>query len=83
MSVDLQRHELVKCRLRMAGLSLTIVARDLRVSQSTVTVVSQGYRTSHRIQKAIACALGEPVEKLYRERYDRSLEIEENPKMRP
>jgi len=50
MSVDLSLHADLKQRLRQTGSSLTDIANKLGVLQSTVTVVSQGYRKSHRIQ---------------------------------
>lgn len=69
MKVDLLRHEDVKRRLRLAGSSLTEIARTEGVLQSTVTVVSQGYRKSHRIQKAIAKQLGTTPQQLFPDRY--------------
>ncbi len=62
-------HETIKYQLRMAGTSLSEVARDLGVAQSTVTTVSQGYRKSHRIQSAIASKLGTTPEALWPDRY--------------
>ncbi|MBV5262047.1 transcriptional regulator [Synechococcus moorigangaii CMS01] len=69
VKVDLLRHEDVKRRLRLAGSSLTEIARTEGVLQSTVTVVSQGYRKSHRIQKAIAEQLGIAPQQLFPDRY--------------
>lgn len=69
MTVDLPRHEDVKRRLRQAGSSLTEIAQRLGVLQSTVTVVSQGYRKSHRIQDAIASQLGMTPQQLFPDRY--------------
>jgi len=40
MSVDLLRHSDVKLRLRERGSSLTLIANETGVLQSTVTVVS-------------------------------------------
>lgn len=56
-------------RLRMAGSSLSIIARDLGVKPTTVTSVSQGLRRSRRIESAIAAALGTQPEKLWPDRY--------------
>lgn len=69
MSVDLQRHEDVKLRLREKGSSLTRIARETGVLQSTVTVVSQGYRRSRRIEFEIAKALGTTPQELFPDRY--------------
>lgn len=69
MSVDLQRHQMLKLRLRSMGSSLAQVARNLSVLQSSVTVVSQGYRRSHRIQEAIATELQTTPADIFPERY--------------
>lgn len=69
MKVDLLRHEDVKRRLRLSGSSLTEIAQAEGVLQSTVTVVSQGYRKSHRIQEAIARKLGTTPQQLFPDRY--------------
>lgn len=69
MSVDLQHHELLKFKLRSVGSSLTDISNRLGVSQSTVTVVCQGYRRSHRIQTAIAERLGTTPQRLFPDRY--------------
>lgn len=70
MSVDLQRHEFLKLQLRLKGSSLAQVAKSLGVLQSSVTVVSQGYRRSQRIEAAIANQLGTSPQALFPERYD-------------
>ena len=75
MSVDLRRHELVKFRLRAEGSSLASIARELGVLQSSVTVVSQGYRRSHRIQTAIAVALGTTPQTLFPYRYPKKEDL--------
>ena len=69
MSVDLQRHKLLKLRLRSKGSSFAQIARSLSVLQSSVTVVSQGYRRSHRIQEAIATELQTTPADIFPERY--------------
>lgn len=69
MAVDLDRHEHVKRRLKAANSSLSNVARRLALSPTTVTVVSQGYRTSGRVQAEIAAVLGTTPETLFPERY--------------
>lgn len=69
MSVDLQRHQVLKLRLRSKGSSFAQIARNLSVLQSSVTVVSQGYRRSHRIQKAIATELQTTPANIFPERY--------------
>ena len=69
MSVDLSLHADLKQRLRQTGSSLTDIANKLGVLQSTVTVVSQGYRKSHRIQTALALQLGTTPSSLFPDRY--------------
>lgn len=65
----LQRHERIKTRLKLAGSSLAEVARELGVTGSTVTSVSQGYRRSRRIERAIAEKLRDTPERLWPDRY--------------
>jgi lambda repressor-like predicted transcriptional regulator len=55
--------------LRALGCSTAQVARELGLDPSTVTVVSQGHRTSHRVQDALAKKLGTTPEALFPERY--------------
>ncbi len=58
LNVDLEFHERLKCQLRLAGSSMANISRSLGISQSSVTVVSQGYRRSRRIEAEIARQLG-------------------------
>lgn len=69
MSVDRDFHEILKCRLRLIGSSMSEVAKTLGIAQSSVTVVSQGYRTSHRVQSEIARQLDTTPEALFPDRY--------------
>ncbi|WP_082023115.1 helix-turn-helix domain-containing protein [Leisingera sp. ANG-S5] len=73
--VDLKKHERIKCELRISGSSLAQLSWELGVSISSVSTVSQGYRRSHRIQKAIAEKLGHSPENLWPERYETGGEI--------
>lgn len=70
MKVDLENHEFLKFRLRLAGSSMAKIARTLGISQSSVTVVSQGYRRSHRVQREIADQLGTTPQQLFPDRYE-------------
>jgi Ner family transcriptional regulator len=56
-------------RLRLAGSSLSQVARDLGVRPTTVTSVSQGFRRSRRIEGRIADVLSTAPAQLWPERY--------------
>lgn len=69
MSQLWEQHELVKMRLRLAGSSLAEIARELSVTPTTVTIVSQGQRRSRRIEQAIAAKLGTTAALLWPERY--------------
>lgn len=64
-----EQHERVKMLLRLAGTSLADVARELRVSPTSVTIVSKGERRSRRIEQAIATKLGTTADLLWPERY--------------
>ncbi|WP_083554244.1 helix-turn-helix domain-containing protein [Paracoccus sp. SM22M-07] len=66
---------MLKLRLRSKGSSLAQVARNLSVLQSSVTVVSQGYRRSHRIQEAIATELQTTPSDIFPERYTERADI--------
>lgn len=67
--IDLEKHEMTKAKLKIAKSSLTTIARELGVCHSSVTLVSQGYRRSARIETAIASKLGLATKELYPERY--------------
>lgn len=69
MRRERKRHERIKMRLRLAGSSLSAIARDLGVQPTTVTAVSQGVRRSRRIESAIAAALATEPQKLWPDRY--------------
>ena len=69
MRPELELHERIKMRLRLAGSSLADVARELGVAGTTVTSVSQGYRRSRRIEAAIAAKLGVQPRDLWPDRY--------------
>jgi lambda repressor-like predicted transcriptional regulator len=64
-----RQHENIKMRLRLQGSSLAVVARELAVTRTTVTAVSQGRCRSQRIEAAIATKLGVTPEQLWPERY--------------
>ena len=69
MRPEIQRHERIKMQLRLAGSSLTQVARDLGVQRSTVAAVSRGTSRSRRIEDRIATVLATAPERLWPERY--------------
>lgn len=63
--------ELIKAELRMRGSSLSIVARELGISQSAVCNVTHGCR-SRRVETYIAQVLGMPVADVFPQRYPTS-----------
>lgn len=75
MAADETRHVEIRNRLRLAGTSIAGLAREIGVAPATVTIVSQGHRTSHRIQSAIARKLGLLPEELFPERYGKGDEM--------
>ena len=78
MTPDLQKHEEIKMRLRLAGSSLANIAQGLNVSATTVTQVSQGRHRSKRIEGAIAGKLGTTPEALWPDRGNCGAEPEKN-----
>jgi len=68
MKPDLEHHELLKFRLRQRRLSLAQISRQLGVTAGSVTAVSQGYRRSRRIERALADALGTSPAELFPDR---------------
>lgn len=69
MKANLERHELVKYRLRKRQTSLAKISRDLGIQPGSVTAVSQGYRRSKRVEQALAEALDMTPEDLFPEHY--------------
>lgn len=70
--VDLDLHASIKARLKGAGSGINALARELGVTPSTITTVSQGYHRSQRIQEAIAAKIGTTPEALWPDRYEES-----------
>ncbi len=68
------RHEEIKKSLKAAGSSMTQIADELGLSQSTVTIVCQGHRVSDRVQQKVAERLSTTAEELFPERYTTSRE---------
>lgn len=77
MCPDIETHEIVKARLRIAGTSLSAIARELSVSHSTVTIVSQGHRKSARIQEMIASKIGVEPQDIWPDRYFQKVQKKE------
>lgn len=70
-SLDLDLHDDIKIRLKKAGSGISAIARDLGIKPGSVTVVSQGYRRSQNVQKAIANKLGTTPEAIWPARYEK------------
>jgi Ner family transcriptional regulator len=69
MSLDLQRHELIRAALHRRGWSISRLAREHGCSRPCVTRVSQGRSRSRAIEARIAAALDTTPEQLFPERY--------------
>ena len=65
----LKQHEWIKSQLRLMGSSLAEIARELDLTPTTVTIVSQGQRRSQRIESAISSKLGVPAATLWPDKY--------------
>jgi lambda repressor-like predicted transcriptional regulator len=68
MQIDDKRHDRIKSALGLKGLTLSDIARDLAVTPSTVSIVSRGFRRSHRVEQALASALGMTYSQLWPDR---------------
>ncbi len=68
MRREIKRHERIKMALRLAGSSLSQIARELGVQASTVASVSRGTCRSRRIEAAISGKLGLAPERLWPDR---------------
>ncbi|MBT8154310.1 helix-turn-helix domain-containing protein [Epibacterium ulvae] len=75
LTPDLERHENLKCSLRKRGSSLAKAAEFLKISPTSVTLVSQGFRRSHKIQSHLAAILETTPEALFPERYQEVKEM--------
>jgi lambda repressor-like predicted transcriptional regulator len=64
-----EAHERVKSALALYKSSFSVIARELDVAPATVAMVSQGYRRSRRIEKAIADVIGTSPEMIWPARY--------------
>lgn len=69
MAIDKEKHAEIRAALHEIGSGISALARELSVAPATITVVSQGYRRSRRVEHAIADKLGTTPEKIWPERY--------------
>lgn len=58
-------HESLKMALRLKGTSLAEIARELGVSRTTVSLVGLRKLSVPRVERALAAAVGKPVEELF------------------
>ena len=63
------RHQEIRDALKARGLTISDVARQLGLSQATITTVSQGYSRSARVERHLAELLGTTCSTLFPERY--------------
>ncbi|MDH2328998.1 helix-turn-helix domain-containing protein [Cereibacter sp. SYSU M97828] len=74
--LDLDLHDEIKARLRKAGSGISAIARELGITPGSVTVVSQGYRRSQKVQRAIADKLGTTPEVIWPARYEKEADMD-------
>jgi lambda repressor-like predicted transcriptional regulator len=65
-------HADINAALIKAGFNQSVIAEELDVSNTSVSLVIRGLSTSRRIANAISKATGLPVEKLWPGRYEPS-----------
>jgi len=68
--IDIGAHETIKYRLRMEDSSLSEIARELDLNQSTVSMACRGTGRSRRVEEAIAKKLGVAPQELWPNRYE-------------
>lgn len=68
--MNIIQHEHIKFRLRSKGSSFAQLARELGCHRTQLTAVIKGTKTSARIERAIADALGDSVEELFPKNLD-------------
>ncbi len=61
----------IMIRLLTLGITQTVLARELGVTQGMISMVIRGERISHRIMHHIAKRLGCPVRELFGDEYER------------
>lgn len=66
-----RRHYQIRQRLLDTGYTIQSLADEIGVSRPTVSMVSSGLRTAHRVQEHIAQKLGTTPEELFPERYNK------------
>ena len=66
---DEEQHARIKAALALRGITLSSIAKDLRVKPTTVTIVSKGHRRSRRIEEALATAVGSTAAQIWPDRY--------------
>ncbi|WP_407673384.1 helix-turn-helix domain-containing protein [Paracoccus caeni] len=60
----------MKRALRAKGVKFVDIASDIGCPPSLVTMVSQGRRSSKRVEMAIASTLNRPPQEIWPDRYD-------------
>ncbi|MFB9221641.1 helix-turn-helix domain-containing protein [Paracoccus cavernae] len=68
-------HEMLRARLRLAGSSFSAIARELGITPSSVSLVSQGHRRSEKVERAIASKLQTQPEIIWPARYTKERKV--------
>lgn len=75
MSDPIERADLIKIKLRNAGVTTLVLAETLELSQAFVGDVINSRRASARVQTAIAEQIGEQVEEIWPVRRGRAIRM--------
>ncbi len=73
MPKDHVRHEAIKSTLHLRGSSFSMIARELKISITAVSLVARGRSRSRRIETAIAEQSGLSLARLWPERYEKAM----------
>ncbi|MCQ0090249.1 helix-turn-helix domain-containing protein [Roseovarius sp. M141] len=65
MTVDIERHDAIKRRLRAKGVKFTDIATEVGCAASLVTMVSQGRRSHSEVEDVISRHLNEAKSALW------------------
>ena len=75
LEIDKEKHAQIRAALHQIGSGISALAREISVAPATITVVSQGYRRSRRVELAIADKLGTTPEEIWPERYQEEVRM--------
>lgn len=65
MKRDIKNIRRIKARMVVRGVTTVDIAREAGVSRTWVSLVLHGHKRSKKVERAIAQAVGKPVEELW------------------